>query len=120
VGGTVMFVGTRQIYAHQITLGDFVTFTAFMAFLIAPVAQIVSIGTQLTEAFAGMERTREILGELREEDDPQRAAAIGRIAGHVVFEDVSFEYEADKPVLNGISFESKPGMSTALVGPSGS
>ena len=120
VGGTVMFVGTRQVYTHQITLGEFVTFTAFMAFLIAPVAQIVSIGTQLTEAFAGMERTREVLGELREEDDPQRTVALGRIAGHVVFENVGFEYEANKPVLIGISFESKPGTSTALVGPSGS
>ncbi len=120
VGGTVMFVGTRQIYAHQITLGGFVTFTAFMAFLIAPVAQIVSIGTQLTEAFAGMERTREVLNELREEDDPHRTVAIGRIAGHVTFEDVSFEYEPSKPVLKGIRFESMPGTSTALVGPSGS
>jgi len=66
VGATVMFIGTRQIHAHQITLGDFVTFTAFMAFLIAPVAQIVAIGTQLTEALAGLERTREILREARQ------------------------------------------------------
>src|SRR5439155_1852395 len=98
VGGTVMFVGTRQIYAGQIKLGDFVAFSAFMAFLIAPVAQIVSIGTQLTEAFAGLERTREVLSEIREEDDPQRKRALGRIKGDVLFDDVSFEYEPGKPV----------------------
>jgi subfamily B ATP-binding cassette protein MsbA len=120
VGGTVMFVGTRQIYSHQITLGEFVTFTAFMAFLIAPVAQIVAIGTQLTEAFAGLERTREVLRELREEDDPQRVRSLGRIAGHVQFTDVSFEYEPGKPILKEVSFEAKPGTATALVGPSGS
>src|SRR5947209_5235173 len=120
VGGTVMFVGTRQIYAHQITLGDFVTFTAFMAFLIAPVAQIVSIGTQLTEALAGLERTREVLSELREEDDPQRTRSLGRIEGHIRFDHVSFEYEPGKAVLIDVSFDAKPGTSTALVGPSGS
>jgi subfamily B ATP-binding cassette protein MsbA len=120
VGGTVMFVGTREIYAHQITLGDFVTFTAFMAFLIAPVAGIVSIGTQLTEALAGMERTREVLSELREEDDPQRVRSLGRIAGHLQFAGVSFEYEPGKPVLTDVSFDARPGTATALVGPSGS
>jgi len=120
VGGTVMFVGTRQIYAHQITLGDFVTFTAFMAFLIAPVAGIVSIGTQLTEALAGLERTREVLRELREEDDPQRVRSLGRIAGHVQFDGLTFEYEPGKPVLKEISFDARPGTATALVGPSGS
>jgi subfamily B ATP-binding cassette protein MsbA len=120
VGGTVMFVGTRQIYAHQITLGDFVTFTAFMAFLIAPVAQIVAIGTQLTEALAGLERTREVLAELKEEDDPARVRSLGRIGGHVQFDGVSFEYEPGKLVLNGVSFDARPDTATALVGPSGS
>ncbi len=120
VGATVMFIGTRQIYAHQITLGDFVTFTAFMAFLIAPVAQIVAIGTQLTEALAGLERTREILHELREEDDPQRGLPLGPVNGHIEFDHVSFEYETGKPVLFDVSFESKPDTVTALVGPSGS
>jgi ABC-type multidrug transport system fused ATPase/permease subunit len=120
VGGTVMFVGTRQIYAGQIKLGDFVAFSAFMAFLIAPVAQIVSIGTQLTEAFAGLERTREVLSEIREEDDPQRKRPLGRIKGDVLFDDVSFEYEPGKPVLRNVTFDARAGTSTALVGPSGS
>ncbi len=120
VGATVMFIGTRQIYAGQITLGDFVTFTAFLAFLIAPVAQIVAIGTQLTEALAGLERTREILGEGREQDDPRRTIALPQVSGAVVFDHVSFEYEAGKPVLRDVSFEAQPDSVTALVGPSGS
>ncbi len=120
VGATVMAIGTRQIWAKQITLGDFVTFTAFMAFLIAPVAQIVAIGTQLTEAIAGLERTREILHEVREDEDPTRTAVLPPIEGHIVFDNVSFEYEPGKPVLKQISFESKPDTVTALVGPSGS
>jgi ABC-type multidrug transport system fused ATPase/permease subunit len=120
VGATVMFLGTRQIYAHQITVGDFVMFTAFMAFLIAPVAQIVAIGTQLTEALAGLERTREILHEMREEDDPKRRVPLGPVDGHILFDNVSFEYDPGKPVLREVNFESKPDTVTALVGPSGS
>jgi subfamily B ATP-binding cassette protein MsbA len=120
VGAVVMFVGTRQIFAGKISLGDFVTFTAFLAFLIAPVAQIVSIGTQLTEAIAGLERTREVLAESREQDDPRRTVALGPIEGHVRFDHVSFEYEPGKPVLFDVSFDAKPDTATALVGPSGS
>jgi ABC-type multidrug transport system fused ATPase/permease subunit len=120
VGAAVMFVGTRQIFAGSITLGDFVTFTAFLAFLIAPVAQIVSIGTQLTEALAGLERTREVLAEAREEDDPRRSVALGPAAGEVRFDRVTFAYEPGKPVLRDVSFEARPDTTTALVGPSGS
>jgi subfamily B ATP-binding cassette protein MsbA len=120
VGATVMYIGTRQIYAGQITLGDFVTFTAFLAFLIAPVAQIVAIGTQLTEALAGLERTREVLHESREQDDPRRTVLLPPIQGRVQFEKVDFQYEANKTVLFDISFDAKPDTVTALVGPSGS
>ena len=120
VGAVVMFVGARQISAGQITLGDFVTFTMFLAFLIAPVAQMVSIGTQLTEALAGLERTREVLRETREQDDPRRSIALPAVEGRVQFENVSFEYEAGKPVLHEINFTSAPDTVTALVGPSGS
>ena len=120
VGALVMYVGARQIFAGQLTLGGFVTFTAFLAFLVAPVFQIVGIGTQLTEAIAGLERTREVLRETREDQDPRRTANIGPIDGLVTFEDVHFSYEAGKEVLKGVSFVAKPGTSTALVGPSGS
>ena len=120
VGALVMWMGSRQIIDGTITLGGFVTFTAFLAFLIAPVFQIVNIGTQLTEAIAGLERTREILNEPREQDDPRRTVALGPIKGEVRFEDVTFQYEENKPVLQHVSFVSSPGTMTALVGSSGS
>lgn len=119
VGATVMFIGARQIFAGTLTLGEFVTFTAFMAFMVAPVFQIVGIGTQLTEAVAGLDRTREVLGERPENEDPQRVVKLGTVRGEVVFEDVSFAYEANKPVLSHVSFRADPGTVTALVGPSG-
>jgi ABC-type multidrug transport system fused ATPase/permease subunit len=120
VGATVMYLGAHQIAAGKMTLGDFITFTAFLAFLVAPVAQLVNIGTQITEALAGLERTREVLRERREEDQPGRAVPLGPIEGRIEFENVLFEYETDKPVLRGVSFLSEPGTVTALVGPSGS
>jgi ABC-type multidrug transport system fused ATPase/permease subunit len=120
VGGVVMFVGARQVTSGAITLGEFVTFTAFLAFLVAPVFQIVQIGTQITEAFAGLERSREVLNENPEDQDPSRTVAIGPITGRVEFRDVKFEYEPGKPVLHGIDFVAEPGTSTALVGSSGS
>ena len=122
VGSIVWFVGTRQILANPPTLttGQLMMFIAFLAFLIAPVIQVVSIGTQLTEAFAGLDRTREVLTELRENQDSRRTAAIGPIKGEVAFQDVGFSYEAGKQVLFDVSFRSEPGTVTALVGPSGS
>ena len=117
VGAAVMYFGARQILAGSLTLGGFFTYTLLLGFLIAPLFQVVSIGTQLTEALAGLERTREVLREAPEDADPRRSASLGRIVGDVVFEDVRFAYEADKPVLNGISFQAAPGTVTALVGP---
>ncbi len=120
VGAIVWFIGARQIFNGTLTLGDLMTFIAFLAFLIAPVIQVVSIGTQLTEALAGLDRTREVLSESRETSDPRRVVAIGPIRGEVVFENVGFSYEASKQVLYDVSFRSDPGTVTALVGPSGS
>jgi subfamily B ATP-binding cassette protein MsbA len=120
VGGTVMYLGARQVSAGEITLGDFVTFTAFIAFLVAPVFQIVGIGTQLTEAFAGLDRTREVLRETPEDADPRRTVAMPAIQGHVSFREVRFAYDRDKEVIHGISFEAPPGTVTAFVGSSGS
>ncbi|MBI1791654.1 MAG: ABC transporter ATP-binding protein [Acidobacteria bacterium] len=120
VGSVVMFVGARQILSGAITLGDFVTFTMFLAFLSAPIFQVVGIGTQLSEAFAGLERTREVLRERPEDEDPRRVATAGPVSGEVTFEGVSFAYETGKPVLHEVSFRAAPGTVTALVGPSGS
>jgi subfamily B ATP-binding cassette protein MsbA len=120
VGGLVMLLGGRDYFAHRLTLGDYFQYNMFLAFMIAPVFQIVNIGTQLTEAVAGLDRTIEIMSEMDEFSDPQRTAPIGEIRGDVQFEDVRFSYEPDKPVLHGISFRSQPGTVTALVGSSGS
>lgn len=120
VGALVMFVGSKQIFSGQMTMGGFVTFTAFLATLVAPVFQIVSIGTQLTEALAGLERTREILRVQPEDEDPRRTVTLPTLEGSVKFNNVDFQYEEGKPVLEQVSFESKPGTVTALVGSSGS
>ena len=119
VGAVVMYVGAREIFAGALTLGGFVTFTAFLAFLVAPVFQVVSIGTQLSEALAGLERTREVLRERPEDDDPRRTVAIPALAGEVVFERVRFAYDGGKAVLDQVTFRAAPGTVTALVGPSG-
>jgi len=120
VSAAVMFLGARQILAGTMTLGTFFTYVFFLGLLVAPVFQIVAIGTQITEAITGLERTREILNEAKEDHDPKRTVALGRIEGRVEFADVHFSYEANKEVLRGISFQSEPGTVTALVGPSGS
>jgi subfamily B ATP-binding cassette protein MsbA len=119
VGAVVMFVGTRQILAGNMTLGGFFTYTAFLGFLVAPIFQIVSIGTQITEAFAGLERTREILRERPEDEDPGRVATFDHLRGEIAFENVNFAYEKDRSVLHDVSFRATPGSVTALVGPSG-
>ena len=120
VSAVVMFLGARQILSGTMTLGTFFTYVFFLGLLVAPVFQIVAIGTQITEAITGLERTREILNEAKEDQDPKRTVTLGRVEGRVEFADVHFSYEANKEVLHGISFRSEPGTVTALVGPSGS
>jgi ABC-type multidrug transport system fused ATPase/permease subunit len=120
VGAAVLYVGARQILAGSLTVGGLFTYTMLLGFLIAPVFQVVAIGTQLTEALAGMERTQEILHERPEDVDPRRTVVLGRVEGRVAFEDVTFSYDGVREVLGGISFRSEPGTATALVGPSGS
>jgi ABC-type multidrug transport system fused ATPase/permease subunit len=120
VGALVMYLGAHQVVAGTLTTGGYVTYVMFLAFMIAPIVQLVSIGTQLTEAIAGLDRTNEILAEREEDSEPTRITTLPTIRGDVAFRDVIFEYEAGKPVLHGISFESRPGTVTALVGSSGS
>lgn len=120
IGAIVMFMGTRQILAGKLTLGGFFTYTMFLGYLAAPLFQVVGIGTQITEAIAGLERTREVLNETPENEDPGRTITLPPIVGDVAFEDVTFAYEAKKTVLHGVSFRSLPGTVTALVGSSGS
>ena len=120
VGAVIMYVGARQILAGSLTIGGFLTYTMFMAFLIAPVMQIVQIGTQLTEALAGLERSHEILTQAAEDRDPSRTIDLPLIQGNVDFEHVSFSYDGVRTVLDDISFRAAPGTVTALVGSSGS
>jgi len=120
VGAIVMFIGTRQIMAGRLTLGEFFTYTMFLGYLAAPLFQVVSVGTQITEAIAGLERTREVLSETREDVDPERTVSLPEMQGDVAFDNVTFAYEKKKTVLHGVSFHSQPGSVTALVGSSGS
>jgi ABC-type multidrug transport system fused ATPase/permease subunit len=120
VGVVIMYVGARQIVAGTLTIGGFFTYVMFLGFLIAPIIQIVGIGTQLTEALAGLERTHEILSEGQEDRDPKRTVVLPEVVGEVEFDRVSFSYDGKRTVLNEISFLAQPGTVTALVGSSGS
>src|SRR2546430_16360719 len=113
---TVMIVGGRMILSGSMTIGDFFAFTLYLGFMVAPVFQMVSIGTQITEAFAGLDRMHEVLEEQPEDVDPQRVVQLDRILGNVRFENVTFEYEPGQRVLRGITFEAMPGAVTALAG----
>jgi len=119
VSASMMFLGARNILAGTMTPGLLVSYMAFLAMLIAPVAQIASIGPQMSEALAGLERTREVLNEQLEDQDPRRTERLDRVEGRVVFDGVDFAYDPGKPVLREVSFESAPDTVTALVGPSG-
>lgn len=113
IGGYFMINGT-------LTLGEFLSFTLYLGFMIAPIVQMSNIGSQLTEAFAGLDRTEEIL-RMPEEDDPvARPIRLQEVRGFIRFHDVRFAYEEGKEVLHGISFDAPPGSVTALVGSSGS
>jgi subfamily B ATP-binding cassette protein MsbA len=120
VGALVMWIGAHQVLRGQMTIGGLFTYTMFLAFLIAPAVQIVAIGTQITEALAGLERTREVLGTMAEDEATQRSIALPTLVGDIRFDHVSFEYEAGKEVLHDISLHAPAGSVTALVGSSGS
>jgi ABC-type multidrug transport system fused ATPase/permease subunit len=120
VGMVVMIVGGREVLAGEMSVGDLISFTLYLALVVGPVAQIVSIGTQLSEAVAGLERMREVLGERREDADDDSRRKTEVIRGDVSFERVSFEYTPGIPVLSDITFTVPAGTSVALVGPSGS
>ena len=120
VTALVMGFGGHKVLNHQWTVGAFYSYNAFLIFMVNPIQQIVGIGTQLSEAFAGLDRTNELISEREENQDPKRTIAIPPIKGSVQFENVEFAYEADKPVLHEVSFTAEPGSVTALVGSSGS
>jgi ABC-type multidrug transport system fused ATPase/permease subunit len=120
VGAIIMYMGAHQIMAGTLTIGSFFTYTLFLGFLVAPIIQIVNIGTQITEALAGLERTQEILDERPEDQDPKRTVTLQDIDGKVEFDQVSFSYDGSRTVLRDISFRAETGTVSALVGSSGS
>jgi len=120
IGISMMLVGGNAIRAGQMTIGDFVMYLTFTALITVPVVQLANIGTQLTEAFAGLDRIREIRQMPTEDQEDASRAALPTLNGDVEFDDVSFEYNPGAPVLTNISFRAPAGSTTALVGSSGS
>jgi len=120
VSALVMWLGGHLVLNSTWTVGAYFQYNVFLALMVAPVFQIVAVGTQLTEAFAGLDRTNELLAETEENQDPARTLKMPPIKGDVQFEDVEFAYTPEKPVLHGISFTAVSGTVTALVGSSGS
>ncbi|MBL8227775.1 MAG: ABC transporter ATP-binding protein [Bryobacterales bacterium] len=118
-GTTIMYLGAGMILNGSITLGSFLTFTAMMACLSAPVLQVTNICGQLSQAMTGLERAHELLRLPAEENAGQRTVAIPPISGEIEFQEVSFSYRPGVPVLDRVSFRAGPGTVTALVGPSG-
>ncbi len=116
----IMGIGGYLMIQEQMTFGDFLSFTLYLGLMISPIVQMSNIGSQLTEALAGLDRTEEIM-QMDEENDPVvRTLNTPAIQGNIVFENVHFAYEEEKEVLHGVSFEAPAGSVTALVGSSGS
>ncbi|QXP74575.1 ABC transporter ATP-binding protein [Tenacibaculum sp. HL-MS23] len=116
----IMGIGGYKIMVGELTVGDFLSFTFLLGLMIAPIVQMSNIGSQLTEALAGLDRTEELMNMEAEEDNEERVIELDNVEGALVFDDVSFSYEEGKQVLNNISFQVPKGTVTALVGSSGS
>ena len=116
----IMGIGGYKIMMDALTLGEFLSFTFLLGLMVAPIVQMSNIGSQLTEALAGLDRTEELMNEEEESDDSNRVLSLKKIEGAISFKDVCFSYEDEKEVLHSISFEAKAGETIALVGSSGS
>jgi len=120
IGVIMLVVGGRAVIAGTMTAGGLITYVSFTFLLATPVIQIASVGTQITEAFAGLDRIRELMRTVTEDAEDASRQPLGEIEGDIAFEEVHFAYEEGKPVLKGISFTAPAGTTTALVGSSGS
>ncbi len=120
IGVLLIFFGGRAIQAGNMTLGDLVMYVAFISVLVGPIIQMSSIGTQISEAFAGLDRIRDIMNLETEDAHDDALATLPTLAGHIALKDVFFEYEPNQPVLKGVSLDAPAGTTTALVGSSGS
>ncbi|MDF0707265.1 ABC transporter ATP-binding protein [Flagellimonas okinawensis] len=117
---SVMGFGGYKIIQDTLTVGEFVEFTVLLGLMIAPIVQMSSVGSQLTEALAGLDRTEELMNLEEESDEENRSIVLETVVGRMIFADVCFSYEEDKEVLHNISFDVEPGQVVALVGSSGS
>jgi subfamily B ATP-binding cassette protein MsbA len=120
IGLITMYVGGRDVINGQMTIGSLITFVIFIAMVTMPLVQIASIGTQITEAFAGLDRIRELRDMATEDQEDAAKQQVPSVVGRVEFDNVWFEYEKDVPVLKGVNFIAPAGTTTALVGSSGS
>jgi subfamily B ATP-binding cassette protein MsbA len=119
VGVMIMVVGGRAVAGGTMTLGDLIMYVFFVGMMVAPVVQIAAIGTQISEAFAGLDRIREIRQMKTEDDEDSTLAPVADVQGDVVFDNVTFGYDPATPVLHDVNFHAPAGTTTALVGPSG-
>jgi len=115
----IVAVGTRMMLRGELKEGEFISFWLYLATLVTPILQMASIGTQLTDAFAGLDRMDELLSLAPEGDEPARSVVLNEIVGRIEFEGVAFAYDEGAEVLHGIDLEAPPGSVTALVGSSG-
>ena len=119
IGVMILFLGGRAIIAGDMTTGELFSYVLYVGVMVAPLIQIFNIGTQITEAFAGLDRIHELRAVHTEDEQDTLRRPVSDLQGEIVFEDVWFEYRPDTPVLKGISFRARAGTTTALVGPSG-
>lgn len=120
VGVVIIMFGGRAITSGAMTLGDFVMYVFFVGIMVTPIVQMAMVGTQVSEAFAGLDRIRELMQEVREDVDEADRVSIESLRGDVTLEGVHFRYEPEVPVLQGVSLQARAGTTTALVGSSGS
>ena len=116
----VLGIGGYMIIQNELTVGDLISFTMLLGFMIAPIVQMSNIGSQLTEAFAGLDRTEEIMNMEPEDNPEERPIQLKNLKGNIRFENVTFAYDQEKHVIHDISFDAPAGSVTALVGTSGS
>lgn len=120
IGALMIILGGQAITEGVLTLGDFVMYLFVVGVMVAPIIQMAMVGTQVSEAFAGLDRIHDLMAEIREDEDDEQRKAVKEIYGDVVLEDVHFRYDETVPVIQGVSLHALKGTTTALVGPSGS
>ena len=120
VGVVIILVGGGSVVKGQMTIGDLFMYVMFTGMMAMPLIQFAAIGTQITEAFAGLDRIREVMNMRTEDDEDSVRAPLREVQGEVRFDNVTFEYNSGVPVLRNVSFTAPAGSTTALVGSSGS